>query len=183
MNRLRITGGRYVRRRIDCPPGEIRPAMDRMRESIFSILGDLTGSSFLDMFSGSGIIGIEAASRGASPVYLVEGDAGKRETIRKNISIVESHIELRIVSAERFLATTRGRFDYVFFDPPFRYPKKIALLQTVGERGLLSAGGRVLIHHPREDVLAEEIGGLQRTDARSYGRSIVDFYSQRAIDR
>lgn len=181
MSTLRITGGRLVRRRIDCPPGEIRPAMDRMRESIFSILGDLSGCSFLDLFSGSGIIGIEAASRGASPVFLVEGDSGKRETIRKNLSIVDSHIELRIARVERFLATTRSRFDVVFFDPPFRYADKARLLRVVSERGLLARAGRALIHHPREDRLPEEIAGLIRIDSRSYGRSIVDFYSVGAI--
>lgn len=183
MNRLRITGGRYVRRRIECPPGEIRPAMDRMRESIFSILGDLSGCSFLDVFSGSGVIGIEAASRGASPVILVEGDQGKRATIRKNISFVESHIELRIATAERFLANARGSFDYVFLDPPFRYPDKTRLLRAVGERNVLASDGRVLIHHPREDDLPEEVGVLVRIDSRSYGRSIVDFFSTGAIDR
>lgn len=183
MSKLRITGGRYVRRRIDCPPGEIRPAMDRMRESIFSILGDLSGCSFLDVFSGSGIIGIEAASRGASPVVLVEGDQGKRATIRENLSFVESHIELRIITAERFLATARGRFDYIFFDPPFRYGGKARLLEAVDERDILAHGGRVLIHHPREDDLPQEIGSLVRTDTRSYGRSIVDFYSAGPIGR
>lgn len=177
MNRLRITGGRYVRRRIDCPPGEIRPAMDRMRESLFSILGDLSGSSFLDLFSGSGIIGIEAASRGASPVLLIEGDPGKRATILSNLSIVDTHIELRIVPVERFLAAAKRRFDFVFLDPPFRYANKAKLLKTIGERGLLAAGGRALIHHPREDELPEVVGGLARTDTRHYGRSIVDFYS------
>lgn len=180
---MRITGGRYVRRRIDCPPGEIRPAMDRMRESIFSILGDLTGRSFLDVFSGSGIIGIEAASRGASPVLLIEGDPGKRATIRRNLSIVESHIELRIVSAEHFLATARGQFDLVFLDPPFRYADKPRLLQSIGKRGILAAGGRVLIHHPREDRLPDEAGGLVLVDSRSYGRSIVNFYSAGATGR
>ncbi len=75
---MRVTGGMYRGRRIDCPPGDIRPAMDRMRVSLFAVLGDLSGTSFLDLFSGSGVIGVEAASRGAAPVVLVERDARYR---------------------------------------------------------------------------------------------------------
>ena len=86
---MRITGGKYVRGKIVCPPGVIRPAMDRMRESLFAILGDLSGLSFLDLFSGSGVVAIEAASRGAEPIVLVEMDRGKKATIEKNLSIIE----------------------------------------------------------------------------------------------
>ena len=66
--------------------------MDRMRESLFAILGDLSGLSFLDLFSGSGVVAIEAASRGAEPIVLVEMDRGKKETIEKNLSFVEEEI-------------------------------------------------------------------------------------------
>ena len=69
---MRVTGGRYRGRTVKCPKGVIRPAMDRMRESLFNILGNISGESFLDLFSGSGVVGIEAASRGAEPVVLVE---------------------------------------------------------------------------------------------------------------
>jgi 16S rRNA (guanine966-N2)-methyltransferase len=82
---MRVTGGIYRGRQVACPPGIIRPSMDRMRVSLFSILGDLSGCSFLDLYSGSGVLGIEAASRGADPVLLVEMDRRKRETILKNI--------------------------------------------------------------------------------------------------
>jgi 16S rRNA (guanine(966)-N(2))-methyltransferase RsmD len=151
--------------------------MDKMRESLFSILGNLQGSSFLDLFSGSGIIGIEAASRGAAPVMLVEGDPGKRKTILSNISFVESPIHLAIMPVERYLASSRRRFDYVFMDPPFRYTKKLSLLQRVEERALLEERGKVLIHHPKSDALPDSVGKLIRIDSRSYGGSIVDFYT------
>ena len=71
---MRITGGELKGRIIKCPDGIIRPAMDRMRESVFAVLGPLNGASFLDLFSGSGTIAIEAVSRGASSVELVEKD-------------------------------------------------------------------------------------------------------------
>ena len=100
---MRITGGIYRGRRIDCPPGVIRPAMDCMRESLFSILGDLSGESFLDLFSGSGCVGIEAASRGAATVHLVEKDKLKLATIKANISFVKDcDIKVFLTDVMRF---------------------------------------------------------------------------------
>ena len=86
---MRITGGELRGRIIKCPDGVIRPAMDRMRESVFAILGDLSGKSFLDLFSGSGTIAIEAVSRGASHVELVEKDTIKIGTVLKNVAVTE----------------------------------------------------------------------------------------------
>ena len=94
---MRITGGKYTNRRIQCPKGEIRPAMDRMRESMFSILGDLQGRNFLDLFSGSGLVAIEAASRGAEPVVLVEKDFRKAAVIRKNLEIIDEQAYIKIM--------------------------------------------------------------------------------------
>ena len=116
---MRITGGKYCRRNVVCPPGVIRPAMDRMRESLFSILGDLTGCSFLDLFSGSGCVAIEAASRGASPIHLVEMDRGKKATIEKNLSFVEEEKKLFVMDAERYILSTLYSYDIVYADPPF----------------------------------------------------------------
>ena len=86
---MRITGGTLKGRTIKCPDGIIRPAMYRMRESVFAIIGDLTGKSWLDMFSGSGTIAIEAVSRGATHVELCEKDKIKTKTVLENVSITE----------------------------------------------------------------------------------------------
>ncbi|MCF7927560.1 MAG: 16S rRNA (guanine(966)-N(2))-methyltransferase RsmD [Spirochaetales bacterium] len=176
---MRITGGSYLNRRITCPPGIIRPAMDRMRESAFSILGDLYGLSFLDLFSGSGIIGFEAASRGASPVVLVEGDRKKRQTILANIRQLEAPARLVLKPAERYLSNPDGTFDLVFLDPPFNYPNKEKLLEKVGSSGCCTEAGTVMIHYPRENELPETIGPLSRFDERQYGRSMLAFYGVR----
>ena len=107
--------------------------MDRMRQSLFSILGNLEGTSFLDLFSGTGILGIEAASRGADPVLLVEKDARKKKTILKNISFVETHIDLVVAPVERFLRTNTRSWDIVFLDPPFdREGKGLVLDEACG---------------------------------------------------
>lgn len=173
---MRITGGLYKGRRVKMPKGEIRPAMDRMRESFFSILGPLNGYSFLDIFSGSGIIGIEAASRGANPVQLVERDRIKKRVILENISFVEENIFLRLQAAETFLKNNRQSYDIVFLDPPFKYRDKTSLLEKVAYSASISEGSRVLIHYPSENNIPEKIGALERYDHRSYGRSQLDFF-------
>ena len=181
---MRITGGSLKGRRIEVPKGslDIRPAMDSMRESLFAILGDLEGLSFLDLFSGSGILALEAASRGAHPIVCVEKDAGKFPLLLKNVSIAERRIECHSMPVERFLLRNRLPFSIVFLDPPFPYAHRRELLESLGEGSTVKAGGLVLIHFPKEDRLPESAGKLSLEDERGYGRSIVRFYrSQEAI--
>lgn len=173
---MRITGGLYKGRHIRCPKYDIRPAMDRMRESLFSILGDLSGYSFLDLFSGSGIIGIEAASRGASPVKLVERDGGKRPYLAENISFIESEVSIITAPVERFLMRCRDRYDIIFLDPPFKYKDKTGLIKSVAAKNICKEEGKVIIHHPREDQLPDSIETFVTQDKRMYGRSVLSFY-------
>ncbi|WP_149554099.1 16S rRNA (guanine(966)-N(2))-methyltransferase RsmD [Treponema pectinovorum] len=177
---MRITGGKLKGRTIKCPDGVIRPAMDRMRESVFAILGDLSGKSWLDLFSGSGTIAIEAASRGASQVQLCEKDKIKVKTILENVSITEKELGVKIgchfMAVELFLKRCKENFDYIFFDPPFPYKFRKDLIKTVDSSSLLKDGGTVMIHYPDEDALPDKIGNLCLVDKRIYGRSIVNFY-------
>jgi 16S rRNA (guanine(966)-N(2))-methyltransferase RsmD len=182
MNALRVTGGRFKGRMVQVPKGpyDIRPAMDRMRESLFSILGDLTGLSFLDLFAGSGIMAIEAASRGAGPIVCVERDRAKLGTLIRNVAIADERIVCRCMPVERFIDRCDSRFALIFCDPPFPYAFKAALLDNIGRKGLLASGGRLLIHYPAGDVLPEVCGNLTSSDERGYGRSMVRFYDSTA---
>ncbi|MDR2053674.1 MAG: RsmD family RNA methyltransferase [Treponema sp.] len=178
---MRITGGTLKGRRIEVPRGIIRPAMDRMRESIFAVLGDLGGLSFLDIFSGSGIIALEAASRGAGPVEAVEMDPRKRKTLIKNVSLAPIRIECHFIAAELFITRAKKRFDLIFCDPPFPYRYKWELLRGIAASALTGPGSRLLLHRPREDRQRDliERGEPERIvhqDAKIYGRSIVDFF-------
>ena len=175
---MRITGGKYCRRNVVCPPGVIRPAMDRMRESLFSILGDLSGCSFLDLFSGSGCVAIEAASRGAEPIHLVEMDRGKKETIEKNLSCVEEEKHLYMMDAMRYIMTSVMRYDIIYADPPFNMEGKVALAERIAKKGILKEHGLFIIHYPEEEkkLWPERIEGLIFKDERKYGRSMVRFY-------
>ncbi len=150
--------------------------MDRMRESMFHILGPLEGFSFLDLFSGSGIVGIEAASRGCSPVYCIEKDKGKKRTLLKNISIAESEIKASFMPAERYIMTAKRRFDIVFLDPPFRYPYKEELLERVGTGGLLGEEGICILHLPKNERTIKDVSSLSVYDERTFGRSLLLFF-------
>ncbi len=183
---MRITGGKLKGRVTETPNGKmaIRPAMDRMRESIFDILDSkLEGKSFLDLFSGSGTIAIEAVSHGASDVSLCEMDKSKAKTIFKNVKIAEDagvRIKCHFMAVELFLKRCREKYDYIFLDPPFPYKFRQALLETISEREILNEGGFALIHFPSEAPLPDKIGNLSKTDTRVYGRSIVNFYQKKA---
>ncbi|MDR2305536.1 MAG: RsmD family RNA methyltransferase [Treponema sp.] len=179
---MRITGGMLKGRQVYIPPGVIRPSMDRMRESVFAILGDLAGLSFLDLFSGTGIIALEAASRGAGPIETVEADPGKRSILIKNISIAPVRIQCHFMAAELYVKRAKKTFDVIFCDPPFRYGYKWELIGNIAASPLVNRETRLLIHHPREDRHEEEIPSLSLKDRREYGRSVVDFYQGRKND-
>jgi 16S rRNA (guanine(966)-N(2))-methyltransferase RsmD len=150
--------------------------MDRMRESVFGVLGDLSGLSFLDLFSGSGIIALEAASRGAERVEAVEMDPVKRKTLLKNVSISPVRINCRFMAAELYVKRAKKSFDLIFCDPPFPYQFTWELLKNIAASPLAAEGSRLLLHRPRENYHDEPIEYLVKNDCREYGRSVVDFF-------
>ncbi|MCL2139310.1 MAG: RsmD family RNA methyltransferase [Treponema sp.] len=173
---LRITGGMLCGRRIQVPPGDIRPSMDQMRESVFACLGDLSGRSFLDIFSGSGIIALEAASRGAVYIEAVEKDPVKRKTILENVSISPVRIQCRFISAELYVQRAKTPFDCIFLDPPFMYRHKWELMSAIASSALVSDASIIMLHRPQQDFQKVPIAGLEMFDSRKYGRSRTDFF-------
>ncbi|MCL2210679.1 MAG: RsmD family RNA methyltransferase [Treponema sp.] len=175
---MRITGGILKGRQISVPQGiqDIRPSMDKMRESVFASLGDLTNLSFLDIFTGSGIIAVEAASRGASVIEAVEQDKLKRKILLENVSISPRRINCRFMPAELYVKRAKTAFNIIFLDPPFPYRYKWELVSKIACSNLVLPQTRILIHRPRPDYLKQDIINLHKTDSREYGRSVVDFF-------
>ena len=175
---MRITGGSLAGRHINVIRGadEIRPSMDRMRESVFACLGHITGLSFLDIFSGSGIIALEAASRGASIVEAVEQDKQKSKNLLENVSISPVRINCRFMPAELYVKRAKTSYDIIFLDPPFPYQFKWELIKNIASSALVQNKTRILIHRPRPEYLQLDIPNLVNTDKREYGRSVVDFF-------
>jgi len=175
---VRITGGLLSGRKVSVPHGidDIRPSMDRMRESFFACLGDITGLSFLDLFTGSGIIALEAASRGASYIEAVEQDKQKSKILLENASISPVRVNCRFMPVELYVKRAKNPFDIIFLDPPFPYQFKWELVTKITESKLVKKGSRILIHRPRPEYLRVNIPNLEKTDSREYGRSVVDFF-------
>lgn len=126
MSRIRITGGEWRSRlvKVAASVKGLRPTPDRVRVTLFNWLGqDLTGWSCLDLFAGSGVLGFEAASRGAAMVTLIEQDQSAFEALRQNAQALDTlgnkHLELIRMDALKFAATSARRYDLIFLDPPY----------------------------------------------------------------
>lgn len=186
---MRITGGKYCNRKVIIPTGEleIRPAMDRMRESLFSIIGPMEGFSFCDLFSGSGCVGLEAASRGATLVHLVEMDKAKRSVMEKNISWAKAECDIDIFNYDvlKYIPMCSTQYDIVYADPPFPMPDKIRILEAVDNRNMVCKGGQFIVHIPaaEENQWPESLGKFKLTDTRKYGRNMIKFYSLCQTDK
>jgi 16S rRNA (guanine966-N2)-methyltransferase len=117
---MRVVAGSFKGRRLQAPRGaRTRPTSDRVREAVFSLLGGVGGARALDLYAGSGALGIEALSRGAASVTFVERDARAAAALRRNLETVGAEAEVRRQDAIRFLASASGTYDLVFIDPPY----------------------------------------------------------------
>ncbi len=118
---MRVVAGEFGGRRLHAPRGRAtRPTSDRVREALFAILGDVRGARVLDLFAGSGALGIEALSRGAESAVFVESDREAAAAIRRNLDAIGVlAAEVRRQDVLRFLGASEGSFDLVFLDPPY----------------------------------------------------------------
>jgi len=170
-NRVRIIGGRYRGRRVRVANvAGLRPTPDRVRETLFNWLGqDLSGASTLDLFAGTGVLTLEAASRGASLCVAVDRDASLIHALRNAATELGLNgIEAHASDALRYLARETRTFDVVFLDPPFADDAWRTLLPAAALR--LSAGGRIYAEAARKLEPPEELQVLR------YGRARVVHY-------
>lgn len=157
-NEVRIIAGRWRGRRLRFPADAgIRPTPDRVRETLFNWLqGDIAGARCLDLFAGSGALGIEALSRGADSVVLVEREPRVAAYLRETLKALDAHAgEVRLGDAAAFLRDAGRRFDVVFLDPPFADQALAPLLVTLAACGQLAPQARVYIEHAARDGLPE----------------------------
>ena len=163
----------------------MRPTADKVRAAIFNILGSRTeidGQNWLDLFCGTGAVALEALSRGAARVLLVDGSRDSCRVARENVerSGVAGRAEVRrlpLPEGLRPLARAGLRFDGVFVDPPYRQGLADKTLARLGEGDLLAADALVVVEYGADESLAERYGTLHRTDARRYGTTGLALYS------
>jgi 16S rRNA (guanine(966)-N(2))-methyltransferase RsmD len=181
----RIIGGAGKGRRLYTPKGSAtRPTSARVRQTLFDILAPrLGGCRFLDAFAGGGGVGLEALSRGAASVVLIEQDAAAVEALRRNAAAVASAGgELRVYRQEARtavagLAARNERFDVVFLDPPYESELYGPLLAAAG--GVLSDDGVAVAEHFHKKGLPETIGDLRQTRSVKVGDHRLTFYARR----
>jgi 16S rRNA (guanine966-N2)-methyltransferase len=176
---VRISGGEFRGRGLAVPPGA-RPTEGRVREALFSIWRDrLDGARVLDLFAGSGAVGLEALGRGALSALAVDGNLQAVKTLEANSDrLGERLLEIRRLSLPAGLARLAeegaGPFDLVYTDPPYNFGPYPELLEAVAP--LLAQDGEVAAEHTSRRELPLEAGPLTRVDVRRYGESAISFY-------
>lgn len=146
-NRFRIIGGEWRGRRLGFSPGtQIRPTPDRVRETLFNWLQTrVIGKRCLDLFAGSGALGLEALSRGAADVTFVERDAASADMIRAHLDLLGANARVECADAFDFLRTNADTFDVVFLDPPFDQALLRPALLALADLGTLSPDAHVYV--------------------------------------
>lgn len=171
---VRVTGGAFRGRGLAVPPGA-RPTEGRVREALFSIWSDrLEGASVLDLFAGSGVVGLEALGRGAVSILCIDDDPRAVKILEANASRLGERLAVRRLSLPAGLAKLSGPYDLVFADPPYAFDGYEELL--TGVEPLLAEAGEMAIEHSSRRELPLEAGRLVRVDARRYGESSLSFY-------
>jgi 16S rRNA (guanine966-N2)-methyltransferase len=179
---MRIIAGLFKGRRLAPVKGGTRPTAAKVREAVFSILGlAVVGVRVLDLFAGTGALGIEAMSRGATAAVFVEDHPEAVKALRRNVADLGLQDQtmvwpLPVTTTLKKLAAQGERFGLAFLDPPYGGGKALAALGALASLDLLSAGATVVVEHSRRDSLPEESGSLRRAEVRRYGDTQVAFY-------
>lgn len=196
---MRVIAGISKGRRLCVPSAaSIRPTTDKVREAVFDVLTHTYGNdaSFpfrrgLDLFAGSGAMGIEAMSRGAEALTFVDDNPTAIKTIRQNLEICGFNLKAvvlktNVFAAIRRLAGQRQSFDLIFVDPPYDSSLALETLQAIDETVLISEGGLVVVETSKRALLngiGLALKSLTLSDERRYGDTVVYFYRLRGSDK
>lgn len=186
---MRVIAGKYKSRQLVAPPGiETRPTSDRLRETLFNVVAPgIEDSVWLDLFAGSGAIGIEALSRGARGVYFVESSSAAARTIRKNLHTLEIDegaevIERDVAASLRMFDSQGITCDFIFLDPPYRKMGDYEqVLEFLSQSRLLNPGSQVIAEHDKHFDPGNEFGSLRRHRTLRQGDAVLSFYSVAAL--
>lgn len=169
---MRVIAGEYKGRRLHAPPGtSTRPTPDRVREALFSILAQrVDGARVLDLYAGTGALGIEALSRGAEHAVFVDDDPRAVDAIARNLTEIGADGEVKRRDALAFLAQTRARFDLVFADPPYSSAPELAQPLTERLPSVLADEGLIVTESDKRTPLTLD---LPLVTERDYGHTRI----------
>lgn len=178
---MRVIAGEAKGRRLKGPAGPwTRPMADKIKEALFSTLGSLgvEPDTVLDLYAGTGSVGIEALSRGATAADFVDQHAASCAVIRNNLALTGYDNVSRVhqVAVEQFIARGRHPFDLIVIDPPYADPQILATLEKVGNSRLVQSGTIVAVGHWPRLQLPPRIDGLNQLRSRCHGDSCFSIY-------
>ena len=184
---MRIISGAFKGRKLHSPQGQsVRPTSDRTRESIFNILSSsfetFDGRRVLDLYAGTGALGIEALSRGAPRATFVEMEKHALAALQHNASCIPDPgqyeiIAMPVASAIKLLQKKGAQFDLIFIDPPYGKNLVQTTLEALAETALFTRQALILCEHFIRDCIQEQYGTLRRFDTRQYGQTLVSFFT------
>lgn len=186
---MKIIGGKLKGKNFYMP-ADIRPTQNIARRALFDIVGhDLTGVTFLDLFAGSGAIGLEGLSRGAKHVILVEHNDICLEIIQQNLDLLIKNTQITLGQCEiipgdafamvKSMARGAKTFDLVFADPPYGLELGKKALKTLGTHDILHPNSVVVIQHEKEESLPHEEGFLILYKEKQYGKTVFSIYNKK----
>ena len=176
---MRITGGEARGRCITSPEGlAVRPTGAKIRQALFNILSArIEGARFLDVFAGTGLMGLEALSRGCNDVVFIEESRRMTEAIHSSLTVLGYEAKVMTGDFRRLLpAFGPQEFDIIFADPPYKSPFGKLLVEAVERHDLLAEGGVLVVEHLRGNQLPVGISLLQKVDQRFYGQTGLSFF-------
>jgi 16S rRNA (guanine(966)-N(2))-methyltransferase RsmD len=186
---MRIIAGTFRSRQLKSPKGlKLRPTSDMLRETLFNILGPrVDGSRFLDLFAGTGAVGIEAISRGAALAVFVENHFATVRLLRENLAALEIKSGARVLAASvsaaiAKLQTDSANFDFVYLDPPYAKGNEYdATLRTLEKSSLVSESTILIAEHRKSFQLPASLGRFERVRILRQGDAALTFYRQSAF--
>ena len=152
-----------------------RPTMDRVKESLFAMIQNhINGSTVLDLFAGSGALGLEAISNGAKKCYLIDNNQIAIKTIKENSINIKEDINIINIDYKKFLKETKEKFDIIFLDPPYQSNQLNKALKIIEERNLLNENGIIICEYEK----IEPITNLKLLKNKSYGPKNIKIYGK-----
>ncbi len=180
---MRIISGKARGTKLYTLEGDVtRPTLDRVKESLFNIIqNDIVGSSFLDMFSGSGAIGLEAASRGAKEVILCEKNKEAISVIKKNIEKTHLDVKLYEMQYEKMLESLNKKIDITYIDPPYKTDLVYESVKRMLDLDLLGSESLIIVETDEEERVIKQINELEVEiiNKRKYGRVHLIFLKRK----
>lgn len=181
---MRVISGSKKGYRLKAPKGrDTRPTEGRIKESLFNILGNIDENSIvLDLYAGSGSIGIEFLSRGAKKAYFIDNSILSVKVIKENLAHTGLEDRANVIKTDarkgiNLLSKNNISFDYIFMDPPYRQNLCIKILECIYKKNILKKQGLLILEHEKELILEDKIYGFTKLDHRNYGSKSLTFYT------